>query len=171
MALYSYPAHFQECEDVPGEYLITFPDVPEAITQARREDAPEMAKDALELILFQLYVAQKRDLPKPGKFRGPDYSKIDLPALTTAKLALYQAMKDRKVRKADLARRMGIPKQQVERLFDFRRQSRLDQIEKAFQVIGSRLVLTVEDDDDSATKKGSNAAAKVRLSKSLKAAS
>jgi antitoxin HicB len=48
------------------------------------------------------------------------------------------------VTKAELARRMGQPKQQVERLFDLRRASRMDQIERAFAALGKRLAIEVQ---------------------------
>ena len=46
---------------------------------------------------------------------------------------------------AELARRMGQPKQQVERLFDLGRASRLDQLEAAFRALGKRLGIDVQD--------------------------
>jgi antitoxin HicB len=42
---------------------------------------------------------------------------VELPLLTQAKLSLYTAMRGAGVRKADLARRLGISKPQVERAF------------------------------------------------------
>jgi len=40
------------------------------------------------------------------------------------------------IRKAELARRLGIPKTTVDRLFDLDRHTRLDQIEAAFAALG-----------------------------------
>jgi hypothetical protein len=40
---------------------------------------------------------------------------------------------------------MGQPKQQVERLFDLRRASRMDQMESAFAALGKRLAIQVQD--------------------------
>jgi len=47
------------------------------------------------------------------------------------------------VRKAELARRLGIPKANVDRLFDLRHHSRLDQIEAAFHVFGREIRIQV----------------------------
>jgi DNA-binding transcriptional regulator LsrR (DeoR family) len=49
------------------------------------------------------------------------------------------------MRKAELARRLGIPKTTVDRLFDFANHTRLDQIEAAFAVLGKRIAVEVKD--------------------------
>jgi antitoxin HicB len=47
------------------------------------------------------------------------------------------------MRKAELARRLGIPKTTVDRLFDLDNHSRLDQIEAAFAALGKRISLEI----------------------------
>jgi antitoxin HicB len=47
------------------------------------------------------------------------------------------------MRKAELARRLGIPKTTVGRLFDLDNHSRLDQIEAAFGALGKRISLEI----------------------------
>jgi antitoxin HicB len=49
------------------------------------------------------------------------------------------------IRKADLARRLGVSKPQVERLLDLGHGSRLEQIEQAFRALNKRLELSVQD--------------------------
>ena len=49
------------------------------------------------------------------------------------------------VKKAELARRLGIPKTTVDRLFDLDNHSRLDQIEAAFAALGKRITLEIQD--------------------------
>jgi antitoxin HicB len=68
-----------------------------------------------------------------------------VPALVAAKVALYEMLRASHLTKAELARRMGQPKQQVERLFDLRRASRMDQMESAFAALGKRLAVQVQD--------------------------
>jgi len=55
--------------------------------------------------------------------------------LADAKIQLYESMRAGRVPKAELARRLGIPRQQIERLLDLRHSSRLEQIEAAFRAI------------------------------------
>ena len=54
------------------------------------------------------------------------------------------ALKAMGIRKAELARRMGIHKQQIERLLDLDHTSRIEQLEAAFEAIGKRLLVAVD---------------------------
>jgi antitoxin HicB len=48
------------------------------------------------------------------------------------------------IRKAELARRIGISPQQAQRLFDIHHASRLDQIEAALAAFGRRLIVSTD---------------------------
>ncbi len=54
-------------------------------------------------------------------------------------------MRAGRVHKAELARRMSIPRQQIERLLDLQHSSRLEHIEAAFRALNKRLVVATED--------------------------
>jgi antitoxin HicB len=56
---------------------------------------------------------------------------------------LYTAFRASGMKKAELARRIGISKTNIERLFDLDHSSRLDQIEAAFRAIGKKLEVTI----------------------------
>lgn len=62
-----------------------------------------------------------------------------LPALQSAKIDLYTTFQASGLKKAEFARRIGIAKTHIERLFSLRHQSRLDQIEAALAALGKRL--------------------------------
>jgi antitoxin HicB len=49
------------------------------------------------------------------------------------------------MRKAGLARRLGIAKAAVDRLFDLTHDSRLDQIEAAFRALGKEIRIQISD--------------------------
>jgi hypothetical protein len=77
------------------------------------------------------------EIPPPRKLRGKSRPVVGLPSvIADAKVELYIALRDAGMRKTELARRMGIHKQQVERLLDIDHSSRLDQLEPAFAAIG-----------------------------------
>jgi len=103
----------------------------------------EYAVDALETILSE-YIKRRRDIPKPGKVKGKDMRLVVLPALAEAKVRRYEAMRSQGVRKADLARRMGWHKSQMDRLLDLTHDSRLDQVETALRGLHLRLAVQVE---------------------------
>jgi antitoxin HicB len=127
-----------------GGYVVTFPDIA-AVTQGDDEqDAMAMAQDALRTMLWGL-MKHGDDIPEPRRYRGSRYRPIALDALSSAKVELYRAFRASGMRKVDLARALGIPKTIVDRLFDLRRKSHLDQIEAAFGVLGKRMGITVED--------------------------
>ena len=61
------------------------------------------------------------------------------------KVELYRAFQASGVRKAELARRMGIPKTNVDQLFDLKFKTSLTLMEAAFPAIGKRLEVAVHD--------------------------
>jgi antitoxin HicB len=65
--------------------------------------------------------------------------------LAQIKLALYLEFRKARISKADLARKMGIAKQQVDRLFDLQHSSRVEQIELAFNALGKVISISIED--------------------------
>ena len=56
---------------------------------------------------------------------------------------VYQAMTEQGIKKAELARRLGWHMPQVDRLFDLRHASRLDQIEAAARVLGRHIEVRI----------------------------
>jgi antitoxin HicB len=70
---------------------------------------------------------------------------IELPAMVSLKTELYVAFPASGIRKAELARRLKIPKTTVDRLFDFDNHTRLDKIEAAFAALGKRIDFEVRD--------------------------
>ena len=105
MRKFVYPATLEV--DTAGFYLVTFPDVPEAGTDAEsREEALQEAPDSLIAALGG-YMSVKQAIPQPSKIRRNQVSVV-LPILATAKLALYEAMRRGKVTNVELGRRLGI---------------------------------------------------------------
>ena len=138
----AYPALF---EPEGKGFVVTFPDIPEAITEGNSAaEAMEYAVDALQTILSE-YINRRLEIPQPKRARGRNVRLVDLPALVEAKIGLYRSMRSMNVRKADLARRIGWQKSQVDRLLDLKHASRLDQIETALKALDKRLTIQVED--------------------------
>lgn len=139
-----YSARFTPDREAGG-FVVTFPDVPEAITQGDTEqEAVDYARDVLQMALGT-YMERGMDVPTPRRRRGKNYRTISLPALTEAKLSLYVAMRRAGLSSADLARRLHSPKSHVDRLLDLGDSSALDDIEAALKLVGKRLVLSLSD--------------------------
>ena len=132
-----YPIKLEK--DTNDTLLVTFPDIPEAVTFGdTREEALTNATDALENMIMAK-MDDKEVIPMPSKVAGSDY--ITLSALSTAKIFIYNAMIENKINRWEFAKRIGCHPPQIERLLDLNHASRLDQIEKALNVLGLRLVM------------------------------
>ena len=140
-AAMEYPVKLER--DDNDTVLVSFPDFPEAHTFCDDEaDALRHAQDALATVI-DAYIANKREIPAPSPVgRKPC---ITVPALIRAKLELYDAMRAAGIGKAALARRLDWHLPQVYRLFKTTYSSRVDQLEAAFNVLGKRLVVSVEE--------------------------
>ena len=139
---YTYSAIFAP---VKRGYVVSVPDIPEVVTEGNSiEQATEYATDAIQLVRAE-YIRRKSEIPRPSKSVGKRVRMVELPLLTQAKLSLYTAMRRAGVRKADLPRRLGISKPQVERLLDLGHGSNLHQVERAFRALKKRLELSVKD--------------------------
>jgi antitoxin HicB len=136
-----YPASVRPDGDT---FVVLFPDIPHAHTNGNsREDALKHAPDAL-LAGISMLMEKGMEIPAPGR-PGKNSVMVALPSvIVSAKVHLYTAVRAAGVRKSELARRMGIHKQQVERLMDIDHTSRIEQMESAFAALGMRMVVDVE---------------------------
>jgi antitoxin HicB len=124
--------------DDNGTLLVTVPDFPEVHTFGEDEaDALIRAADAIATAI-QGRITDREEVPRPSAAkRGQRMA--ELSALTWAKLELYRAMLATGMRKADLARKLGVHPPQVDRLLDLDHDSRVDQIEAAAHALGQEL--------------------------------
>src|SRR5690606_17149278 len=97
--------------------LITAPAFPELTTFAASPDeAMSIAADALEEALAAR-IADGRDIPASDAAAEDDRASwIQLSSLTSIKAALYQLMKVQGITRAELQRRLGWHREQVDRL-------------------------------------------------------
>lgn len=117
--------------------LVTFPDVPGAITFGSDEpEALANAVDALETIFCAL-ITDRREIPRPSAPRGRKTVSPSL--LGRLKISVYRAMRERGWRKADLARAMSLNPRQIDRLLDLRHGSTVAQLEQALAACGKRV--------------------------------
>ncbi len=134
-----YPARFRRNE---GAIVVTFPDIPEAITQGDdTADARRQAFDAFETAL-DFYFEAGRPIPLPSTAK-PSHKLIEVPPSVAAKILLHNEMVRQKVRPIDLANRLGVPRQEVTRMLDWRHNTKIDTTAKALSALGKRLELRV----------------------------
>ena len=125
-----------------GNYAVSFPDIPEALTRGdTAEEAMRHGADALESAL-DFYFENNRMVPMPSApKRGQRV--IELSPTLAGKVLLFNELLAQKVRPADLARRMAIPRQQVTRLLNPRHATKIDSIALALRALGKELQLSV----------------------------
>ena len=137
-----YPARFEPAQE--GGFVVTFPDWDWGVTQGDDEkEAVEMATDALETMIAHS-IRHGKPVPPPTAQKGRKIRMIGLPAMASAKTELYIAFKTSGLTKTALAKKLGIPKTNVDRLFDFKNHTRLDHLEAAFKALGRRIELSVQ---------------------------
>ena len=134
----------QLAPDDNGTFLVTLPDFPELTTFGdTREEALSYALSALEEAIAAR-MSDRQEIPLPSRGRAWD-SRVSLPMQASLKVLLYQAMWSEGVRKSDLARRMSIHKQEVDRILDLNHATNLSKLERAFDVLGKKLSIGVQD--------------------------
>lgn len=137
----NYPVELTPDASIGG-FTVTFPDVPEAITEGDDlDEALLRAVDALETAL-SFYTDEGADLPKASKAKRGQRT-VSPSAQACIALGIYQAMRDAGVRKSELARRLGWHMPQVDRLLDPGHATRLNQAEAALAALGKRLEVAV----------------------------
>ena len=136
-----YPAQFTPAEE--GGFVVTFRDLPEAITQGDTEaEAYEMATDVL-LSTMDFYFEDMRPVPMPSAMQEGD-KLVELPPSVFAKVLLLNEMLAQNVSNAELARRLGTRPQDVQRIVDFQHSTKIDTIANALQKLGKQLTIGIQ---------------------------
>lgn len=133
-----YPARLKVAKE--GGYVVTFRDIPEAITQGESvEDALKHAQDALESAM-EFYFDDRREVPMPSSARRGERL-VALPVSESFKILLLNEMVRQNVRPAELAKRMRTSKQEINRLTTLRHATKVDRIADALAALGKRLTI------------------------------
>ncbi len=140
MQTWAYPARIED-QGVDG-FLVTFPDVPEAITGGDTlADARANAADALEEAILA-YMAMGRAIPPPRSARKGEQL-IVLDPVTAARAILAQAMATDHVTNVALAKRLGKSEGAVRRLTDGATGVKIDTVLEALEAVGRRAALSL----------------------------
>jgi antitoxin HicB len=133
--LFVYPYTVFQSED--GAWQVRFPDVPEAMTEGdTKEEAHALATDALLAALGGL-AKLRRPLPESSA-EGSDF--VVVPILQSAKLALYQAMREEGLNNVTLARKLGKVEGEVRRMLDLDHETKISALENALWLLGKQVI-------------------------------
>jgi antitoxin HicB len=95
------------------------------------------AADALESAL-DFYFEHGRMVPPPSAPKRGQHL-VELPASVSVKVLLFNELLAQKVRPSELARRLCIPRQHVQRLLDPRHPTKIDNLAAALKALGKTL--------------------------------
>ena len=137
---YIYPCNLTPDLEEGLGFVVTFPDVPEAITGAgTREESLELAEDALWVAMGG-YVQMGWDIPVPSPASAGQVM-IALPPMVAAKLALYAAMREQGISKADLADRLEVSEKAAGNLMNPDYGSHMTSVMNALKAVGRTLIV------------------------------
>ncbi|MGU9854441.1 type II toxin-antitoxin system HicB family antitoxin [Pseudomonas koreensis] len=139
--MYDYAIRFEQ-DSAPG-VAVFCRDLPELNSYGDdRDHAVSEALDAIETAL-SAYVDQRRAIPPATPPQDGEHV-VHLPVVIVAKIALWNSMIERGMKKADLCRVLGVHQAQGDRLVDFLHTSKIEQLEAALAALGKRLFVSVE---------------------------
>ena len=144
MRVYQYPAEFTPADE--GGFVITFPDLPEAITQGESvRESIEEAADALdEAITARINTGL--EIPRASVAQSGQYL-IPVPTQTAFKAALYEEIHREGISKVQLAARLGVDEKEVRRLLDPYHPTKLPRIAEILERVGKHIVLQVVEEE------------------------
>lgn len=138
----AYPAALKPDREAGG-FTVTFPDLPEAITQGEtRVDALAQAADCLEEAIAGR-IRRGDEIPLASRSKAA-HTVVPVPPLMATKAALYLAMREAKMSNVKLAKQLGCDEKDVRRLLDPRHRSRITALQAALVVLGKRICVAVE---------------------------
>ena len=137
---YAYPCNLIPDREEGEGFIVTFPDVPGAITGAQtREESLFLAEDVL-VAMLAVYVQQQREIPTPSPVvDGQEL--VAVPPIAAAKLALYTAMREQGITGDALAVRLNLSDSAIRKLLDPDCYSHISQIMRALRNVGRSLVI------------------------------
>ena len=138
----AYPATLKPDREAGG-FTVTFPDLPEAITQGEdRLDALDQAADCIEEAIAGR-IRRGDEIPTASKAKA-GHTVVPVPPLMAAKAALYLAMREANMSNVKLAKQLGCDEKDVRRLLDPRHRSRITALQAALAALGKKIMVAVE---------------------------
>ncbi|RUO47517.1 type II toxin-antitoxin system HicB family antitoxin [Pseudidiomarina donghaiensis] len=122
-------------------FMSRFIDIPEALTCGDTyEEALIEAQDAL-ITAFEFYFEDQRPVPMPSPVGNSPY--VTVPASVWAKVLLLNTMLSERISQAELAKRMGSRKQEMQRIINLGHNTKIDTLNKALEAMDKHLTLSV----------------------------
>ena len=141
MLRFTYPVRLTR-DRKDGGYVVTSRDVPEAITQGETlEEALAEAEGAIQAAI-EGRIEDGLEIPVPSQAKR-DERMVSTPITSALKAAVYVAMREQKVSKSELARRMHVQEKETRRMLDPNHPTKVPTLERALAALGRRAEIAV----------------------------
>jgi antitoxin HicB len=142
---FSFPALLTPDLD-GGGYVVTFRDLPEAITQGDSvKVALQEAADCLEEAIAAR-IDDRLEIPQPSELLENEYL-VTVPMQTALKAALTIAMSESQMNRIQLANALKVHAKEVRRILDPHHGTKLATMERTFNILGKKAVLSFVRED------------------------
>ncbi|MCY4557397.1 MAG: type II toxin-antitoxin system HicB family antitoxin [Chloroflexi bacterium] len=138
---YLYPCNIEGNEEDGEGFAVAFPDVYGANTGGFTfKESIILAEDCL-VVALSCYIDLGKELPTPSPFReGQEL--LTVQPLIAAQLDLYTAMREQNISRAELAERLGISNDAVDKLLSLDYCTPIAEVTKALRAVGCQLAAT-----------------------------
>jgi antitoxin HicB len=134
---FAYPA---KVKDYPGEALVQFRDLPEAIAGgADRAEALASAEEVLEAALW-FRLKEGQHIPSPSAPRRGEVM-VPVKAGMAAKVAFAAAFRASRLSQSELARRLKVDAKEVRRMLDPKHATKIEKLDDGIRALGRRLIV------------------------------
>lgn len=141
--MFTYFANVDFVEE-EGVYEINFCDFPDIQGVTFCKDDVELEAEDVLLATFAELITSRKPIPAPlAAQKNENTFPIYLPILSCLKIALHNAILETETLRVDLARKMNINAQQIERLLDIHYASKIDMLEQALYLLGYEATVSV----------------------------
>ncbi|MFZ6745407.1 type II toxin-antitoxin system HicB family antitoxin [Undibacterium sp. JH2W] len=144
-----YPAKFSE--NAQGNVNVTFRDIPEAIADGDCEDSAIFRAGEALVCAMKIYLQNKRSVPMPSTPREGEKI-IEIHLQIWAKILLLNEMVKQNVKPVELARKMNLSPQSVNRIVDIYHPTKIETTYDALKSLDSLLCLNTESPTISLTR-------------------
>ena len=141
---YLYPCTIDGNQDDGNGFVVSFPDIPGAHTGGKTfKEAIILAEDCM-VVALSCYVDLGHELPTPSPFQDGQ-ELLTVQPVIAAQLDLYTAMREQGVSRADLAKRLGVGNDDVDRLLSLDYCTPIGQVLQALKAVGCELAVVAEE--------------------------
>jgi antitoxin HicB len=125
-----------------GGYVVTFRDLPEAITQG--DSIAECLIEAVDCLeeAIASRINGNREIPQPSVIEAGEYS-VELPLTMVFKALVYEAFREKEINKTQLARQLNLDEKEIRRILNPRHGTKLSTVERVLSALGKKIEVRI----------------------------